>query len=543
MLLELTTEQASWVEETIKSMNMEQLVGMLLCPEDRKYSKEDWLNLINKVPIGNIFYGSGDFATYTETLQAIQTKSIIPVTVAVDMEQGVNLDDYGTIILEEMGIGATNDEQAAYELGRIVAKEARALGAHWTYAPVVDINLNFNNPVTNIRSFGDDANKVAGMLRAAVKGRQADCLLAATAKHFPGDGVDDRDQHLCTSVNSLPMEQWRELFGKVWKAAIDDAGVMSIMSGHISLPAYQGYELNPEDALPATLCSKLQIDLLRNELGFKGVLVSDAAPMIGITSRVASEDIVVENIVNGSDVFLFANPLKDFERLMNAVKSGRLTEERVYESARRVLEMKARLNIHKNPFGEKITTEVFHNHRKKTQKAADSSITLIKNNGKVPVSLKKGAKVLTVTLTYEGHNRKPQDLDVIDEELKERGFEVEHLVNPGHNPLIKKAKDYDMIFFNMYVIMHMKAGTIRATDKAILSLWRAFYSDNANVIFSSFGNPYVLYEQPHLPNMVLTYGASDASQRAAVKVWLGEIEAKGILPVREPKVKIKEFKV
>lgn len=542
MLIELTQEQRNWVDLTLKTMSMEQLVGQLLCPEDRKYTRQDWLDIFEKVPyIGNIFYGKADLNVMKKTLDSIQKNSKIPVTVAMDMEQGVDLDGYGTIFPFQMGLGAANDEQNVYELGRIMAKEARALGLHWTYAPEVDINLNFNNPITNHRSFSDDAQIVSKLLIAAIKGRQEGGLLAATAKHFPGDGVDDRDQHTCTSVNSLPMDQWRELYGKVWKAAIDDAGVMSIMSGHISLPDYQGFKSDPQDCMPATLCRKLQIDLLRKELGFKGVLVSDAAPMIGITSRVKEDDMVVENIVNGSDVFLFADPIKDFDRLMKAVRSKRLTEERVYESAGRVLEMKARLNLHKHPFGEKVSMEMFHEHRNTAQSAADKSITLLKDDGMVPVSLNNEAKVLTVTLTYKGHNRSPQDLYIVDQELIDRGFQVDHLYSPGHSELLKKVPEYDIVFVNMYITMHMKMGTMRATAEAVMPFWRAFYANNQNVVFTSFGNPYVLYEQPHLPNMLLTYSASEVSQRAVVKVWLGELEPEGVCPVLQPKVTIKRF--
>jgi len=543
MLLQLTDAQQNWVKATINSMSMEELVGLLLCPENRKYTKQDWLDILDKVPVGNIFFGKDDFANYKDKLQAIQCKSKVPVTVAMDMEHGSNIVNYGTEFPDAMAVGATKDESLAYELGHIFAKETRALGMHWTYSPVADINLNFNNPVTNHRAFSDKADLVAKLVKAAIKGRQAGGLVAATAKHFPGDGVDDRDQHLCTSVNSLPMDQWHELFGKVWKAAIDDAGVMSIMSGHISLPAYQGYKIDPEEAMPATLCSKLQIDLLRNELGFKGVLVSDAAPMIGITSRVTAEDMVVENIVNGSDVFLFAEPVKDFERLMDAVRSGRLTEVRVYESARRVLEMKARLNIHVNPFGEEIPQAMFKKHDEIAQQTADKSITSIKNNGNIPANLKKGAKVLTLTITYDKHGRQPQDLDIIDKELKERGFEVDHICCPGHDAVMEKIHDYDMVFVNMLVTMHMKMGTIRATAEAIMSFWRAFYANYDNVICTSFGNPYVLYEQPHLPNMLLTYSATEMSQKAAVKVWLAEIDIKGECPVDLPEVKIKRFEI
>ncbi len=537
----LTQEQQKRVLQTLESMTMEEMVGQLLCPENRKYSTEDWMDIFRKVPLGSVFFGKHE--NLKGLLEQIQLKSRIPVAIAVDMESGVDLVNYGTQFPTPMALGAARDPELAYEQGRALAHEARALGIHWTFSPVVDINLNFNNPVTCTRSFGDKAEKVAAMVAAAIRGRQADGLLAATAKHFPGDGVDDRDQHACTSVNSLPMDQWQELYGKVWRAAIQDAGVMSIMSGHISLPDYQGCQENPTDALPATLSSKLQVDLLRNELGFKGVLVSDAAPMIGITSRVSSDEMVVKNIASGSDVFLFADPIKDFERLMAAVRNGKLKEERVREAVQRSLEMKELLGIFDNPFGREVSQEMFAHHKKTAKEAAERSMTVIKNNGKLPVSLKPGAKILTVTMTYKNHARQPQDLDIVDAELKQRGFEVTHLLAPDHNEVLEEAPKHDFIFVNFYVTMHMKLGTMRLTAEAIMSMWRAFYSDYGNVIFTSFGNPYVLYEQPHIQNLMLTFGSCEASQRAAVKAWLGEIEPTGVCPVHLPQVKIKRFEI
>ena len=151
------------------------------------------------------------------------------------------------------------------------------------------------------------------------------------------------------------------------------------------------------------------------------------------------------------------------------------------------------------------------------------------------------AKVLTVSLSYEKHGRQPQYLETLNKELESRGFELEHMLNPSHTVLHEKAHEYDMIFINFYVTMHMKMGIITQTAEAIMSLWRSFYKNCDNVIFTSFGSPYKLFEQPHIPNFIAAYGASEASQRAAVKVWLGEIPAEGKCPVRLPELKVKRF--
>ncbi|MDZ4199227.1 MAG: glycoside hydrolase family 3 N-terminal domain-containing protein, partial [Kiritimatiellia bacterium] len=350
-------------------------------------------------------------------------------------------------------------------------------------------------------------------------------------------GVDDRDQHLCTSVNSLSVDSWFESFGRVWRAAID-AGVMSIMAGHISFPAWQGLAGDPDAALPATLCEKLQIGLLREKLGFEGVLVSDAAPMIGLTSRAPADELAWRNIAAGSDVFLFADPIRDFKRLIAAVKAGLLSESRVTESARRVLEMKARLNLHQDAHPLELSEAQFVDHAATAQEMADRGITRIREHpGCLP--LPPRSRILTVTLTVKDHGRPIKDLDVVDLELRKRGFEVEHQLNPGHDFLLANVDRFDRILINFYMLQHMEIGRITLGGPAIMAFWRAFYANALDkTVFTSFGNPYVLYEQPHINNLLLAYGPAPVSQRAAVKVWCGELEPRGGCPVRLPRVHI-----
>ena len=542
MIQQLDAGQQQWVESTLESMTMEECVGHLLCPEDRKYSTEDWRDIMRKVPLGSVFIHGFDRQEMRAKTAAVQAESRIPVVIAADMENGaVGIkDDATTEFPYQMGCAAAADPELMYRMGRITALESRNCGVHWTFSPVADLNLNFRNLVTNIRSLGDNPDKTIPLLRRLIAGLQHDGLMAATAKHFPGDGVDERDQHLCTSVNSLPVDQWFELYGRVWQAAID-AGVMSIMAGHIAFPAWQGLTDDPEAAMPATLCEKLQIDLLRKKLGFEGVLVSDAAPMIGITSRAPSAEIAWRNIAAGSDVFLFADPVKDFERLMAAVKSGKLSEERVFESTRRVLEMKARLNLHQHYSAPELTAEQFAGHAAVAQETADRGITMLRErHGLLP--LPKGSRILTVTISVKNHGRPTKDLEVVDAELRKRGFEVEHQFNPGHDLMRENVDKFDRIMINFYMLNHMNIGRIMMAGEEIMAFWRAFYADNPDkAVFTSFGNPYILYEQPHINNLLLTYGPAPAAQRAAVKVWCGELRPQGVCPVAIPKIKVRRF--
>lgn len=539
MLAPLTGKQRKWVDDTLNKLSMEQLVGHLLCPESRNYSIRDWLDILAKVPLGCIFSCEKRLEENELLLRELQKASAVPLLVAADMEHGAIMFKKGVARFpDQMAVGAADDAELAYQMGRATAKESRCRGVHWTFSPVVDLNLNFQNPVTNHRSLGDNPDKTIPLFQAIVRGLQEDGLMAATVKHFPGDGVDDRDQHLCTSVNSLPKWQWEKLYGRVWRAAFD-AGAMSVMAGHISYPDWQGFADSPADALPATLCESLQVGLLRRELGFEGLLVSDAAPMVGITSRVKAEEMALKNIVSGSDVFLFAEPVKDFERLMAAVKDGRLSEGRVREAARRVLEMKARLNLHVDPFGKQPSAVELKGFEASAQAMADKAATALRGPCRVPKKLAgKGKSVLTVTLTYVNKTRQ-SDLEVFDAELKERGYEVEHLLNPEHNVLMKRCGEVSMVFVNVLSVMHLRIGTTRLTGEAVMPFWRSFYANHDNVFFSAFGSPYLLHEQPHLPNLLALYSAESTAQRAAVKVWLGEIKPEGVCPVRLPQVKVK----
>ncbi len=534
-LRKLSPTQYDWVERTLGSMSLEDKIGHLLCPEDQGYSVDEWLKIQRETHIGSAFFGFRPAQRPLECVRALQAEARIPLLMASDLENGAGcMVDGLTEFPRAMAAGAAGEAALVEEMGRITAREGRSVGIHWTYSPVVDLNINFLNPVTNVRSMGDETASVSRLAVSWIRGMQENGRLAATAKHFPGDGMDDRDQHICTSVNSASLKTWRKTYGKVWKAVIQ-AGVMSIMVGHIAFPDYEGCSDVPSAALPATLSSRLQIDLLRRELGFQGVIVSDAVPMIGISSRVRREEKAVKNILAGSDVVLFAEPLKDFKYLMQAYQNGRLSLPHIEASVRRVLEMKARLKLHQGLEEPPLAESELAANQTAAQILADRSITLVRKNQNTPVRLKPGDRVLTITLTYD--NGRPDDqrwLPEIDTALQKRGLLVDHLNNPDSQLVFEKAGDYAMIFTNVVIYPHALFGTVRMTGSMMGFFWNAFYANFPNTVFTSFGSPYLLYEQPHLPNLYLAYGHSQASQRAAVKAWLGEMEPTGQCPVKMP---------
>lgn len=528
----LTLEQQVWVDNTLGHMTLEECVGHLLMPEDRGYSATDWVDILRDVPLGCVFMNDQDRPALLRNIDAVQAHSRVPVVVAADMEAGVG---GGTAFPYAMAFGAAGDAALVQARSHAMAREARALGVHWVFQPVADLLYQFQNPETSLRAFGDKPARVRALVAAQIRGLQEDGLLAATAKHFPGAGADDRDQHLCTTLNPLAMGKWRRTYGSVWRGAID-AGVMSVMTGHIALPDYEGLSEHPSDAMPATLSPRLQIDLLRGELGFGGVIVSDAAVMTGMASRVRSEELALRFILAGGDVLLFANPRQEFARLMQAVRDGRLTEARVRESARRVLELKARVGLFRALRAAEVTASEADAHAEVARQVAERGVTLWKNDGLLPVRLPAGARVLTVTVRWEhAPESRCQELPLVDEELRRRGFTVEHLLNPSHTALIDAVDQYDLVCVNVMQMPHAPIGSNRMIGAMAMTWWRGFWAERRHVVFTAFGSPFVVYEAPQWPNAVLTYGACAACQRAAVKVWLGEIEPSGVLPVKLPR--------
>lgn len=519
------------IDDITRQLNLDQALAYLLCPEDRDYNISDWEAIFRKVPLTCVF---GDKVP----THALHNFSDTPILVAADLEHGAGSHLAGCQDFPwPFAIGAANSLKLAEQMGKSTAMEAIEHGVQWTFSPCVDLSINHNNPVVNIRSLGDNPERVAKLASVWINSMQKGGL-AACAKHFPGDGVDDRDQHLCTSVNSLSREEWWKTYGQIWRKVIR-AGVMSIMSGHISLPAFQSKVRRHADALPATLSSELQINLLRRQLGFDGVIVSDAAPMIGLTSRVPSKDAVVENVLAGSDVFLFADPIEDFGRLKAAVKRGRLSESRILESVRRIVAMRIKIGLY-NPVSKANRKGVAFSKQKArfataATQMAEKSVVLFKKNHVTPLKLKSGSKIALVILRYENGSKKfSSDLPVVHQELEARGFIVSHWVNPSHHKLQNESANFDAVFVNFVVVPHALIGTVRLIGSAVMPLWRSFWNESPNVIFTSFGSPYHIYELPHLPNYWITGSISEVSQQAIVRAWLGEIEAKGRCPIKLP---------
>ena len=252
-----------------------------------------------------------------------------------------------------MAWSACDDPDLVEYAAELCAKICRLHGMQWTLSPVVDINMNFNNPLINIRSASDSAKQVYKIMSAFLRGIQKNGYMAATLKHFPGDGVDDRNQHFCTTVNSLPMDKWRETFGMVYGKLIKD-GAASVMCAHIALSAYK----NDDDeygGIPCALSKPLMTDLLKGELGFNGCIISDAMSMVGSASRVDLDKLALSFLNCGGDMVLFNEP-EDHSLLLKALRDGTLSRERLIDAAERVIELKKKARMFEDQ--EKIIEEI-----------------------------------------------------------------------------------------------------------------------------------------------------------------------------------------
>jgi beta-N-acetylhexosaminidase len=527
----LTLEQQVWVDNTLGHMTLDECVGHLLMPRDDGRAVEDWLAVQRDVPLGALFVDGRDRGRLQALADALQAHARVPLAIAVDLEAGVG----GTGFPWGMAPGAVGDVALAQAMARSAAREARALGVHWVFQPTADILYEFRNPETGSGALGDKPARVRVLAAALARGLQEDGLLAATAGHFPGAGADDRDSRVCTTLNPFATGKWRRTYGSVWRGLIE-GDVMAVMTGHIAFPDYEGLAERPAEALPATLSPRVQTDLLRGELGFTGVIVSDEASKAGMALRVRADEQALQFILAGGDVYRFADIRRDFARLMQAVREGRLSEARVRESARRVLELKARVGLFRGPRSAAPVAGDLSDHQALARDIAERSVTVWKNDGALPARLPPGARVLTVTVRDEpAAESAGPDLGAVDDELRRRGFAVEHWLNPDGDVLPEAAERYDLVCVNVLRGPGAPAGSPRATA-AMTGTWaRGFWLGRRNVVFTVFGSPFVVYDAPQWPNAVLTYSPCEASQRAAVRVWLGEVEARGVLPVKLPR--------
>ncbi len=534
----------AWVEKTLEKMTLEEKIGQLFCPIG--YSTEpEYLNMLLGFHIGGLFFRDGAGEEMRETFAYAQAHSPIPLLIPSNLEAGGDgAATDGTPYGKQMACAAAGDKKYAYRLGKIACTEAAALGINWAFAPVIDIDMNYHNPITNVRTYGDDPETVYEYAKEYMRAAR-ECNVAVSIKHFPGDGVDERDQHLLTSVNSLSMEEWDKTYGSVYKRLIEN-GALTVMVGHIAMPAYQGY-FNPETKnriIPASLSKELLNDLLREKLGFNGLIITDATPMVGFTSAMARERSIPMAVENGCDMILFNKDLaEDYRFMMEGYQNGLLSEKRLLEANRRILALKAALKLHEKstsgslvPPPEQLSVLRNEQHVKWARELADASVTLVKDTQHLlPISAEKYPRVLLEILGDFPSNDRV--IGQIKSELEKRSFQVfvyeKENFEIGVDNVESFKKKYDMVIY----IGNVENASNKTTNRLN---WYTFWGQGNNVpwfagevpvLFISVANPYHLLDVPMIKTYINCYSNNEYALDAAVEKITGESPFKGQNPI------------
>ena len=512
-----------WVNNTLNGLTEDEKIGQLFFPIGFSTEKE-YLNHLRSLGIGGLFFRPEELQ---QTYEYMQRTSKVPLLTAANLEDGGNGSSLeGTAFGNQMAVAATNQTSDAYTLGKIASSEGKAVGVNFGFSPVVDLDLNFRNPITNVRTYGSDVERVIKNAKEYIQAFHDNGIMTSI-KHFPGDGVDERDQHLLTSINSLSVDNWKKTFGKVYQELID-FGSKAVMVGHIAFPAYSG------DEMPATLSPQLLQDLLRNELGFNGLTITDATPMVGFCSAMKRSEAVPYTIQAGCDMLLFNRVLEeDIQYMKDGLSKGILTKERLDEAVTRILATKASLGLHQTI---NHGTAKFEDFREEQLDLADRSITLVKDTqNMLPLSVEKHKRVLLQLLGSFDSNERV--LEKVKAELEKRDFEIT-VYEPEINffdlgTVTSFSNDYDAVLYVANIQNASNQTVTRVHWHTLFGLGNnlPWFTKEVPTMLLSFGNPYHLYDLPMVDTVINAYCNYDHFIEMTIKKMTGESTFKGISPV------------
>lgn len=541
--MKITDEQLRYIDKLIDEMSLDDLVGQLINLNVGGKSDEEFEEMVKRVRPGGIFVNRSSKEEIAKYTNMINKYTKAPVIVAADIEHGAGCASWDEHVLPEpMAWGACDDAELIEEAGKITGEICRRKGIHWNFAPIVDINYNKDNPVTNIRAISDSPKQVVKIAGAYVRGMQENGMMIAGCKHFPGDGMDDRNQHFCTTINPLSKEEWMETYGYVYKEMFK-AGSESVMVGHIAAPAFED-EIDPIlGPKPGTLSYNLMTKLLRETLGFEGCIVSDAMSMVGACSMYPPEQLPIEFMNAGGDMILFAQE-RDFNYVKEAVQNGIIKLERIKDAVRHILIMKAKARLFEDQKALMDSIKLSGDIAEVSKEIANKCIKVVRDaQNVVPLKLGKGARFLLIDIQAAPGDRLTapyiQQLDTVADELKKRGYVVDTMCANGldHHKLEETKDSYDVILVNCKISCRdYLGGTLRINRDNIMPFWRGVVMDHPCMIFTSFGDPYKLYDLPFLKTYINTFSQQVDTQKAFVEVLLGERE-----PVAKNPVELKGF--
>lgn len=548
----IPSDAARWVDQTLAGLTLREAAAQLVIPwisgGYASATDPDFLELLDWVDqgLGGVSISIGVPDAYAAKLNRLQSRARIPLLVTSDFENGgpgmrlnhsyalpsLLAQGGGTSFPPTMAFGAAGDESLAFEYGRITAEEARAVGVHWLFAPVLDVNSNPDNPVIATRSFGEDPETVGRLGAAFVRGaRQGGAL--STAKHFPGHGDTRTDSHIVLPVIGADRERLDRVELAPFRMAVE-AGVDAVMTAHVAVPQVLG------DERPATLSPYFMTRVLREEMGFRGILFTDALRMGAITNGYGAGEAAVLSLEAGSDVLLAPDGVgRTIDAVVRAVESGRLSRERIDRSVRRLLEAKARLGLHRerrvdpDDVARRVGTA---EHRALAEQAAARSMTLVRDRDAL-VPLAPNASVMSVTWARDGDLLAGRAFNAALRSLVGRVRSARAGRNTPwatYDSLAQAAATADAVVVGIYAPPRSGAGaTVLPADL------RAFVEGvdrdrPGAVAVVSFGGPYVLSAFPSVGTYMVAWGEREVSQRAAARALAGAEAIGGRLPASIP---------
>lgn len=550
----LSPEAESWVKRTLAKMSLEEKLGQLLMlpfhgeftslqsPEYRELQRAIEQNHIGGFMLGTRVGPFGiergkPYAT-AALVNLLQKAARIPLLFAADFERGTAMRlENGTSFPHAMAVAATGRPEDAYTVGRITAAEARAVGVHWIFAPVADVNSNPDNPIINVRSFGEDPRQVASFVEAYVRGVEENGALS-TAKHFPGHGDTLIDSHLDLPAVSSDRAHLDAVELPPFRAAFA-AGASAVMTGHLAVPALEP-EPAPEPERPATLSPKIIAGLLRRELGFDGLVVTDALDMGGIARRYTPTEAAVQAILAGADLLL-QPPVPDaaFTALREAAKSGRLPLERIDQAVTHVLRAKARVGLHRNRFVDldslpKLLARA--EFGRSADEIADRGVTLLRHTQRIlPLDAARPVKLLLVSIAGDPDAHPGR---FFESEIRWRADSLETLrFDTRFAPIgsldFSKLGAYDAVILALFVRVADRKGSVALPEEQASAVRRVL-ALRQPVIVACFGSPYVIQQYPEAKTWIGVFSNADVAQRAAARAIFGQVPVSGRIPVNVP---------
>jgi len=557
--------EKSWkfADKMLKKMSVEEKVGQLVqiginarfINQDSDFFQDLKRQVTQNKLGGIVFFGAPMYET-VHLANRMQENAEIPLLIALDAETGIGMRFQDAANFPwNMAVAATGNTDYAYKMGVITGREAKAMGIMQVYAPVLDVNNNADNPVINVRSYGEDPEMVARFGAAFVQGVQSQGVIA-TGKHFPGHGDTDVDSHRGLPVINVSRERLNKIELVPFKRAIE-AGIGSIMVAHIGMPQIDPTEIKPlpnairtdtdeevisENAtVPATLSPKIQTEILRQQLGFKGLIVTDAMSMSGLTLYVSQEEAGVQAVLAGSDLLEKPADVDAMIRgLREAAKSGRISQTRLDESVRKILAWKHELGL----FNQKITPidqmdKIISGKETHAlaEEIANKAVTLVRNDENlIPLSKDKKVFVLGISNGFDGD----QTSVALTRFLRENNVKFSSVIlQENSSPqLIAKARDEaakaDVVIAAMYGRVRSGAKNSVGLPDSGVDILRDLLEKDKKVIGVSFGNPYILQSFPNLKTYIVAYGDMTTLQRASIRSIFGMLEPNGKLPISLP---------